>query len=205
VLRRNRNGASTALEAAVMGHVHAHGFPVPEVFDADGPDLVMERVDGPTMLDAYARTPWKLNRFASTLADLHALLAAVAIPDQALPNFCGSPDVLVHGDLHPNNVILSGNGPVVIDWPNARLEPSGVEVANTWLIVASSEIDAGGVAKATMSVGRSLFVRSFLNRCDRDSARNHLFAAAQHRLNDPNVRPSEADAIHRIIAAEGVD
>src|SRR5436309_3009903 len=29
-----------------MQHVRALGFPAPEVFDAAGPDLVMERVDG---------------------------------------------------------------------------------------------------------------------------------------------------------------
>ena len=56
VLRRYRPGGGrrrqvVEREALVMRHLAAHGFPVPAVFDADGADLVMERLDGRTMLD----------------------------------------------------------------------------------------------------------------------------------------------------------
>ena len=43
VLRRNRTGAGTEREAAVMRHLWRHGYPVPEVHHADGADLVMDR------------------------------------------------------------------------------------------------------------------------------------------------------------------
>ena len=204
VLRRNRDGASTELEAAVMQHVHAHGYPVPEVFDSDGPDLVMERIDGPTMLGAFGRQPWRLRSWAATLADLHARLGSLPLPVLELPHRIGEPEVLVHGDLHPDNVMLTDRGPVVIDWPNAGLGARGSDVANTWIIVASSEIDAGGAAGFLQSSGRSIFVRSFLRSVDRDRARALLPAAAEHRLADRNVRPGEVDAIGRLLVAEGL-
>src|SRR5205085_1357238 len=50
VLRRYRNpDRSSVREAEIMRYARDQGFPVPAVFDADGPDLVMERVVGPTM------------------------------------------------------------------------------------------------------------------------------------------------------------
>ncbi|GAA1848306.1 hypothetical protein GCM10009687_12980 [Asanoa iriomotensis] len=48
------------------------------------------------------------------LPDLDERLAAAAA--------CGLPDTLVHGDLHPGNTRVSGDGdPVVIDWGDAYL------------------------------------------------------------------------------------
>jgi hypothetical protein len=54
VLRRDREGrGDAAAEAAVMAHVRAHGYPAPPVRPpASHADLVMERLDGPTMLQA---------------------------------------------------------------------------------------------------------------------------------------------------------
>jgi aminoglycoside phosphotransferase len=64
VLRRSRNGRSMATEARTMEFVRSHGYPVPEIFEVsdDGTDLVMERIDGPTMVDAGAARPWNLRQ-----------------------------------------------------------------------------------------------------------------------------------------------
>ena len=51
-----------------MAYARGAGLPVPEVFDVDGPDLVMERVAGPTMTAALARRPWTLAAQAGRLA-----------------------------------------------------------------------------------------------------------------------------------------
>jgi len=40
------------------------------------------------------------------------------------------PRTLVHGDMHPGNVILAEDGPVIIDWGNARLGPAMLDLAN---------------------------------------------------------------------------
>ncbi|MBJ7451374.1 MAG: phosphotransferase, partial [Blastococcus sp.] len=72
VLRRYRDaGRSAEREAAVMAYARSAGLPVPEVFDVDGADLVLERVVGPTMTSALARRPWTMAAQARVLAGLH--------------------------------------------------------------------------------------------------------------------------------------
>jgi hypothetical protein len=62
VLRRYRAGHSAEPEAAVMTYLAQAGFPVPRVYDASGPDLVLERLTGPdTLADLVAR-PWLVRR-----------------------------------------------------------------------------------------------------------------------------------------------
>ena len=68
VLRRFKGHGDPAREAAVMEHARAHGFPVPEVFEVRDDGLVLELVDGPTMLADLGRRPWRLARHARTLA-----------------------------------------------------------------------------------------------------------------------------------------
>jgi tRNA A-37 threonylcarbamoyl transferase component Bud32 len=104
VLRRFKSGGDPAFEARVMAHARAHGFPVPLVHEVREDGLVLERIEGPTMLEAI-----ELERDAAELALLHGQLHEIP--------FGGA--VLLHRDLHPANVILSPSGPLVIDWTNA--------------------------------------------------------------------------------------
>jgi hypothetical protein len=53
VLRRYRQGEDTTREAQAMDYVRSLGYPVPAVHRAAGPDLVLERLDGGTMLQAF--------------------------------------------------------------------------------------------------------------------------------------------------------
>lgn len=202
VLRRTRSGRSVETAAAVMRHLHAHGFPVPRVDHAEGPDLVMERVDAPSMLAEFGRRPWQVRRLARTLADLHGRLAHVPVPDLGLDERFGPPTSLLHGDFHPDNVLLTDAGPVVIDWDNVGLGPAAADVAHTWLIVASSEVEGNRPLRMLQEAGRAGFVRAFLDRAGRDDARRWLRAVGEHRLADRNVRPGEAAAVRRIVAAE---
>jgi aminoglycoside phosphotransferase (APT) family kinase protein len=204
VLRRNRSGEPTDREAAVMRHLWRHGYPVPKVHDAEGADIVMDRVDGPTMLEAFARKPWMIRSWARLLASLHDRLERVPLPELDLPERFGAPEVLVHGDLHPDNVMLTPAGPVVIDWPNACLGAPGADVASTWMIVATSEVDAGGLVGALQGAARSHFLSVFLDHTDRDAARALLPIVAEYRLLDRNVRSGEAADIHRLLEDEGV-
>lgn len=202
VLRRNRRGESTALEAQIMQHVHAHGYPVPEVFDAEAGDLVMERLDGPTMLQAFGSRPWTIRRSTRMLADLHIRLEGVPLPDFELRVRSGAAEAIVHGDLHPDNVILTERGPAVIDWPNSALGPRGADAANTWVTMASAELEGGRVERTLQSWGRNYFVRSFVNRTGRTRLRAQLGAAADHKLLDRNLRPAEAQAIRALVRQE---
>ena len=73
-----------------MRHVRAHGYPVPEVFDASGGDVVMERLVGVTMVDDLAARPWHVDRHADTWADLHRGFAAVPIADLTVESRFGA-------------------------------------------------------------------------------------------------------------------
>jgi aminoglycoside phosphotransferase (APT) family kinase protein len=197
VLRRYRTPYPCTAEADLMRYLRQSGYPVPEVFDADGPDLVMERLDGPAMLDDLARHPWRVARHARVLAELHDRLHQVAAP-AVLRQPAGAGDRVVHLNLHPGNVMLTADGPVVIDWSNAAAGPPGADVAMAFLIMASSDVDdlppwirpaAGGV--------RRIFVSRFLAAV-RDDHRPYLAPVAEVRLTDPNVRPAEAARIRRL-------
>ncbi len=44
---------------------------------------------------------------------------------------------LCHGDLHPGNVVLGPDGPVVLDWFDAARGDPEIDVARSWLTVAN--------------------------------------------------------------------
>src|SRR5215469_11356535 len=71
VLRRYRIKADVEHEARLMRFLRSAGFPVPEVYDAQGTDMVMARVVGTDMLTDLARRPWRAVRYARVLAQMH--------------------------------------------------------------------------------------------------------------------------------------
>ena len=197
VLRRYRTVYRSEAEASLMRYLRRAGFPVPEVFGADGPDLVMERLAGPTMLDDLARRPWRVAGHARLLADLHDRLHILTAP-AGLPHPAGPGDRVVHLDLHPANVMLAPGGPVVIDWSNAGAGAPGADVAMAFLIMASSELDdLPPSMRPAVSVLRRIFLRRFLAAV-RDDHRPYLALVADIRLRDVNVRPAEAARLRRL-------
>ena len=203
VLRRSRNRRSMEKEAKVMGYVAQHGYPVPRVeeISADGSELVMERIDGPTMLEVLSRQPWMLRRHAAALAALHDRLHEIPGP-QWLGQFLAGGDCLVHLDLHPLNVILSPKGPVVIDWSNAARGAGSADVALTWLVMMAAEIPAGGVQAAVGRVFRRLFVRSFLGHFDLAPVRTVLPTVGVWKCQDRNMRAAEVVSMQWLVARE---
>ena len=202
VLRRYRDGRDArrvAGEAQVMAHARASGVPVPEVFDVCGSDIVMERAAGPTMLDVLGRRPWTLRAHARELARLHDLVHQV--PASGLAGLAlrspfaeqpGDGHVLLHTDLHPQNVILTGTGPMIIDWEGASYGPPIADVALTWVIVGYSEIPpAPRIQVAVMRAFQAAFTRSFVRAAGPlDEAWKRT--GIRLRLADPNVLPTEA-------------
>ena len=181
-----RRGGNPEREARVMAHAAANGYPVPRVFEIGADALVLERIDGPTMLGDLWRRPWRLSVHAGTLARLHRALHEIDAPAEL------GEGRLLHMDLHPENVMLSPSGPVVIDWTNARAGDPALDVAMTWVIGATS----GGVP------GR-LFVRTFRTYFDRSDIRGALPAAAEIRMADPNVTEQERAAVRRLVRSNG--
>jgi aminoglycoside phosphotransferase (APT) family kinase protein len=194
VLRRYRDASrDVSREARVMQYARGQGLPVPEVFDADGPDLVLERVDGPTMGSDLGRQPWKLGGHARLLAGLHAAVHRIPGPSWLEAPF-GLGDRLVHLDLHPENVLISASGPVIIDWTNARTGAEAADVADAWLIISVGSAPGGRVKKVVASAGQRWFADLFLRATSVDVS-SVVGLAADRRLGDQNLSRTECARI----------
>lgn len=205
VIARSGGTPDCAGEAEAMLWAARHGVPVPHVVSAEGADLVMEKVDGPTLLADVARRPWTVRSAGRVLADLHRALDAVPVPDGApLPAPYGVGTGLLHRDLHPENVILSRRGPVLIDWSNVAMGPRAADVAETWVILACfSPPPTEFLKRAMTAVGRSLFLGAFLGAVDRTAATGWLGPVAAQRESDINTSAGERAAIRSLLAAQG--
>jgi aminoglycoside phosphotransferase (APT) family kinase protein len=180
-----------------MSYLRRAGYPVPAVHAVDGPDLVMERLHGQTMAADLARRPWRVARHARALARLHDQLHQIA-PPASLPDLAGQGGQVMHLDLHPLNVMLTPDGPVVIDWTNARAGPAGADVAMTYVLLTTSDLD--GVPPWLRPAVRALirlFLRKFLQAVSADPA-PYLPGIISHRMRDVSVRPAEAARLRRL-------
>jgi aminoglycoside phosphotransferase (APT) family kinase protein len=189
VLRRFKAGGNPEREALVMRHARERGYPLPEVHEVGADFLVLERIEGPTMLQAVFEDPATLAEQARVLAELHDRLHRIEAP--AGLRALGDGDRLLHLDLHPENVILSPAGPVVIDWANAHRGEGLLDVVYTWVICATSS----GVGQLGLD-----FVELFLRHFDREEAARRLPLAAEHRLADVNVTDEERERIRELAA-----
>ncbi|MEJ2759761.1 MAG: aminoglycoside phosphotransferase family protein, partial [Anaerolineales bacterium] len=140
------------------------GYRVPQVervIDLDGRiGIIYQRVDGPTMLAVLRQKMYRFPYFARQMADLHAEMHTkpasglepvherLAGKIAAVAEFSGAEkddlhtrlfqlpqeDKLLHGDFHPDNILLTGSGPVIIDWIDATLGHPLADVARTTVI-----------------------------------------------------------------------
>jgi aminoglycoside phosphotransferase (APT) family kinase protein len=153
--------------------------------------LVYELVTGPTMLDQLTARPWSANRFADELATLHGRIHAVdgsGLPDHraylrhmldqadgvagaatlaiARQRLAELPDgsAILHGDMHPGNVIEAASGPVAIDWMTARSGPPEADLARTIHLLVGSAIPRTipRVRRLLISAVRRAFARHYL-------------------------------------------
>lgn len=124
------------------------------------PATVWERVDGPSLWQLVVDRPGRSTELGRRLADVQLavfeLVPPVTLPEQRdrltskirwsaanldpslgvalelLPERNGTPR-LCHGDLHPSNVIVSKNGPVLVDWFDASRGDRVADVARSSL------------------------------------------------------------------------
>lgn len=171
VLRLFRPGASVQYaqrEMRAFRCVNEAELPCPAVYPTDSEDglvvieerlgFVMDRVDGPSMLQVLTRRPWKLWPFARALAAFHLSMHRQVIPGlpsqrdrfhrvidrlagelgeaisarlRASLDTLGDGGAVCHGDFHPDNVILSARGAIIIDWGPATAGAPAADVAWT--------------------------------------------------------------------------
>jgi len=182
VLRRYRRGGDVTHEAVVMRHLGALGYPVPIVHRAEGADLEMERLVGPTMLAELVSGSLDVADAAAVVLDLHDRL-------HTLPGLGGASVCLVHLDLHPDNVVLASRGPVVIDWRDARDGCADLDLATTAVIFAAVAVCTDGPFKA-WSGQACAFTEAFVALAA-DRVLSGLAEAVRIREANPNLDPGE--------------
>jgi thiamine kinase len=182
-------------ERIALAAARAAGAPVPHDYGphtVEGrPGVVLERIDGPTLLSLLAHRPWLLPRIARMLGETHARLHAAVVREglptvhdmirralresRLIPDRLVAPvlerleqlpagDTLCHWDFQPANVILGASGPRVIDWSFAARGHPAADVARTRLILAIGEPprDAGFVIRRLDPLGRRALSHLYL-------------------------------------------
>lgn len=187
-----------------MEYLRIQGYPVPaiEELSDDGTDLVMERIDGTSMVDFMTRRPWTIRRQGAVLATLHRRLHAITPPDFLRPAPVGTGECFLHMDLHPLNVMIGAKGPVVIDWPNAARGDPDVDLVLAWVLMAAGEVPSNNRVIATVLSGaRGLLIKGFLDTMGRDLdlVKHKLREVVDFKVRDPNMSPAEQDAMWRVV------
>ncbi|CAM5233977.1 hypothetical protein SNARM312S_04496 [Streptomyces narbonensis] len=183
VLRRYRDGDDATREAGVMTRLAGHGYPVPAVVRAEGPDLVMERLAGPSLLDALLDGTYEPEPAGRLIAELLTRL-------HGLPG-----SRLLHLDLHPGNVVLTASaGPVVIDWQTAEDGPAGLDCAMSALILAEVAASAAPFAPGARAALGALLSTTHA------PVLPHLPTARGRRAADPNLTTGEVAALTEAVA-----
>lgn len=185
VLRRYRHGLDATGELDVMTYVAGHGYPVPAVWPGpEAGDLIMQRLPGPTMREALADGRITARDAGGTLAGL--LLRLRAVP----PRYSAEPaHRVLHLDLHPENVILTPDGPMVIDWTTAQDGPPGLDAAMSAVILAQAAVTMPDVAALARAV-----LGALLRRLDVIEP-GHLAEARARRAADPGLSQDEVDLL----------
>lgn len=203
VLRRRRGGTVPGHEVAAMRAAHAAGYPAPAIYEVDGSDMVMDRVDGHDMLGSLVEKPWRIVSTARSLAELHRRLLDVPIDGLDIRTVHGDREALVHNDLHPGNVLATADGPVVIDWEGAGVGPRDADVATTWLLMTVGEVDdLSPILRMAVSTVRKILIRIFLAGVDRPRPET-IRAVCEARLADANLRDAEKERIREFAGRHG--
>lgn len=167
----------------------------PDVYglvEVDGrPGVLFERIMGDLMLDSIMSREDKAADHAVLFAGLHGEILGVSssqdLPDVkefmadkidnadlpmtsralAKDHMIGLPDgeSTLHGDFHPGNILLTNDGPRVIDWGEASRGNFAADIARTLVLLtpesaADVVADPGSIASLI-----SEFVDAYVKRC----------------------------------------
>jgi Ser/Thr protein kinase RdoA (MazF antagonist) len=208
-------------EFLLSKHVMDSGLPVPAIYRREiikgKQALIYEKING-SPLTKRLNNPGLAFRLMKQMADLHANVhekQASHLPLQKeslkrkiervmeltaeekrkiLSHLSCLPDdnSLCHGDFHPDNILLSEDGPFIIDWTDATTGNRIADVARTMLIM-----QFGGFPEKQSAINRKalLFLRKRLSNhylksykkhfhLTKDSLRSWILPVAAGRLSE---------------------
>jgi aminoglycoside phosphotransferase (APT) family kinase protein len=181
-------------EARIARAIHNAGVPSPaageivEINDRRG--LIYERLEGISMLQDMNARPWMLWKHARSLAELQVKVNRQSIAglplykdrlsydirnsqylslpliDKALAWLDTLPEGrnVCHGDYHPGNVLLTKDGPVVIDWVTASTGSPWADAARTSLILRIGAKAAGKQVRPMIRMAIRFYHRVYINQ-----------------------------------------
>lgn len=201
VIRIGDSGEDQTHEADAMELVRAAGFPAPRVLERPRADaIVMERLEGPTMLDDLTARPWRLLGHAKTLARLHHELGSIEAPADWTQVSAGTS--VVHLDLQPDNVKLTPHGPVVIDWSKAARGTASFDAAYTYVILRTAAAKSGPAANAMIAGLRRRFAKAFISAFGVDAIKPFIRPAAELRMLDDSLTAVELEQAFALARGE---
>jgi aminoglycoside phosphotransferase (APT) family kinase protein len=188
--------AKVELEFLVTRAIHGAGLPVPKVFELVEIEgrfgIVMERIVGTSMLEHVQGRPWQFLKAVRELAELHAQIHGCQAPAPlptlhermaariAQARLCEADkqrarvemsklpggDALCHGDFHPQNVLWTARGPVIIDWETASRGPPLGDVACTCRLIRKASLPPRSpfCTRAILLVARGIIERTYVQR-----------------------------------------
>jgi uncharacterized protein (TIGR02172 family) len=192
LFRKGWGEAAVYYEAEKSRSVHAAGLPVPAmegVVEVNGRfGILYERITGTPLIWLIQTKPWRLVWTARLLADLHLQIHSCQIPSlpsqkerlarhirsidgmpvevqQTLLNILASQpegQAVCHGDFHPENIILTHNGPVILDWMDATRGNPVADVARTSFLFRKAVLPPQMTARRLIELIRGMFHRIYL-------------------------------------------
>lgn len=168
-----------------------------EIVEIDGRHgLVYERVIGVSMMKDLASRPWRVLGSARVLAELQAcmhrvegakdlpsmhdrLRKKIRAAEKLPPDLCEAAlkaleslpegDRLCHGDFHPENVLMTATGAVIIDWVDATRGNPLADAARSTVIfmgvAANNPISSNPFVKVFTRLFHTAYIRRYFQLC----------------------------------------
>jgi len=197
------------------------------------PGIIYERISGVSMLQRLRSQPWQSLELARQFAAIHAQMhdctrdelpaqreqlergvgrapgLTPAIKERILARLERLPDgtAVCHGDYHPDNVLMSRRGPLVVDWLTAGRGAPMADVARTTLLVRFSRLpeEISPPQRWMIEALRNIFYAAYLReyRKRRPAPQAEIAAwlpvMAAARLNEKI--PGEAEGLIALVTA----
>lgn len=211
-------------------------LPTPKLVDGISLDgrrgIIFERVAGRSMLQLLTTQPWRLGSLARQFAELHSTihaqsgagfaslhssLVSTITQTESLPTqikgdvlnlLSHLPDgtALCHFDFHPDQVMLTARGPLILDWMSARQGDPLADVARTLVLVTFGQAPhINRLMRHLINMFRGALGRSYLDRylelhrqATKDRVQAWMIPVAAARLFE-NI-PGERQTILEFIA-----
>ena len=167
-------------------------LPAPRPIDTVACDgrtgIIYARVNGDSMLHIGRARPWLLSGMAKTLAQLHARIHVheasgfVGLSESLRETIEQVGDLsprlragvlslldrlpdgkrLCHFDFHPDQVLMTSNGPVIIDWMTACRGDPLADVARTCVLLSVGHVPYGGrLLRTSVNLFRNRLRRAY--------------------------------------------